>query len=161
QTTVRPSGTTTYTLTAKGNGGVQQRNVNVIVEPKAVAAAPKPLVAPKTAAAVIDEPALIQQVLNNFKAAYNAHDMARMRGVWTGMSKSQAHGLENFFKGNSGAKVEDDCPASSLSVTGESAQWACKETTTLVVSGRPLSSSHDIRFSFVKRNGTWSISERN
>ncbi|MGB7191510.1 MAG: PEGA domain-containing protein, partial [Acidobacteriaceae bacterium] len=160
QTTVRPSATTTYTLTAKGNGGVQQRNVNVIVEAKAVAAAPKPAAVTK-AAPVIDEPALIQQALNNFKGAYNAHDMARMRGVWTGMSKSQAHGLENFFKGNSGAKVEDDCPASSLSVTGDSAQWACKETTTLVVSGRQLSSAHDIRFSFVKKNGSWSISERN
>ncbi|MGB7191367.1 MAG: hypothetical protein WBD10_14595, partial [Acidobacteriaceae bacterium] len=160
QTSVRPSVTTTYTLTAKGTSGVQQRNVNVIVEPKAVAAAPKPTAVPK-ATPTIDEPALLQQVLNNFKAAYNAHDMARMRGVWTGMSKSQAHGLENFFKGNSGAKVQDDCPASSLSVTGESAQWACKETTTLVVSGRPLSSSHDIRFSFAKRNGTWSITERN
>lgn len=158
QTTVRPDQTTTYTLTAKGPSGTQQRSVNIIVEPKAVAAAPKPAAAP---APVVDESALIRQVLGNFKAAYNAHDMGRMRGVWTGMSKSQARGLENFFKGNSGAKVEDDCPASSLSITGDSAQWACKETTTLIVSGRPLSSAHDIRFSFAKKNGTWSIAERN
>ena len=87
--------------------------------------------------------------------------MARMRGVWTGMSKSQAKGLENFFKSYPGSTVQDACSASALSVSGDSAQWACKETTTLKVSGREISSAHDIRFSFVKKNGAWSISERN
>lgn len=159
QTTVRPGSTTSYTLTAKGPAGTQQRMVNIIVEPKMVAAA-KPAPAPKPVATV-NEPALVEAALNSFKSAYNAHDMGRMRAAWTGMSSSQARGLEHFFKGNPGAKVQDDCPASSLSISGDSAQWACRETTTLIVSGRPLSSAHDIRFSFVKKNGAWSISERN
>jgi len=159
ETTVRPSATTSYTLTAKGPTGTQQRTVNIIVEPKTVAAA-KPAAAPKPVATV-NEPALVEAALNSFKSAYNAHDMGRMRAVWTGMSKSQAHGLDNFFKGNPGAKVQDDCPASSLSISGDSAQWPCKETTTLIVSGRTISSSHPITFSFSKKNGTWSISARN
>lgn len=159
ETTVRPSATTSYTLTAKGPAGTQQRTVNIIVEPKMVAAA-KPAPAPKPVATV-NEPALVEAALNSFKSAYNAHDMGRMRAVWTGMSKSQAHGLESFFKGNPGAKVQDDCPASSLSISGDSAQWPCKETTTLIVSGRTISSSHPITFSFSKKNGAWSISARN
>jgi serine/threonine-protein kinase len=159
QTTVRPSTTTTYILTAKGNGGMQMRPVNIIVEPKVIAAA-KPAAAPMPVQTV-NESALVQQVLNNFKAAYNAHDLAKVRAVWTGMSSSQSRGLEHFFKGNPGAKVQDNCPASSLSISGDSAQWACKETTTLIISGRSLASAHDIRFSFVKKNGEWSISERN
>lgn len=159
ETTVRPGATTSYTLTAKGPSGTLQRSVNIIVEPKAVAAA-KPESAPKPVATV-NEPALVQAALNSFKSAYNAHDMGRMRAVWTGMSKSQAHGLESFFKGNPGAKVQDDCPASSLSLSGDSAQWPCKETTTLIVSGRTISSSHPITFSFSKKNGAWSISARN
>jgi hypothetical protein len=161
QTTVRPAQTTTYTLTAKGPSGTQQRTVNIIVEAKVIAAAPRPAAAAPAPTPTVDEPALIRQVLNSFQAAYNAHDMGRMRGVWTGMSKSQAKGLENFFKSYPGSKVQDACSASALSVSGDSAQWACKETTTLKVSGREISSAHDIRFSFVKKNGAWSISERN
>ncbi|MGH9588124.1 MAG: hypothetical protein ACRD3F_14325, partial [Acidobacteriaceae bacterium] len=68
---------------------------------------------------------------------------------------------ENFFKGNAGAKVQDECSASALNISGESAQWPCKETTTLAVSGRTISSSHPITFSFSKKNGAWTISERN
>ncbi|HEU4982220.1 MAG TPA: protein kinase [Acidobacteriaceae bacterium] len=161
QTTVRPAQTTTYTLTAKGPSGTQQRTVNIIVEAKVIAAAPRPAAAAPAPTPTVDEPALIRQVLNSFQAAYNAHDMGRMRGVWTGMSKSQAKGLENFFKSYPGSKVQDACSVSALSVSGDSAQWACKETTTLKVSGREISSAHDIRFSFVKKNGAWSISERN
>ncbi|MGH9585600.1 MAG: protein kinase domain-containing protein, partial [Acidobacteriaceae bacterium] len=159
QTTVRPTASTSYTLTAKGPAGTQQRSINIVVEPKMVAAAkPAPEATPK-AAPTVSEPALVEAALNSFRAAYNAHDMGRMRAVWTGMSKSQARGLENFFKGNAGAKVQDECSASSLNISGEAAQWPCKETTTLVVSGRTISSSHPITFSFSKKNGAWTISE--
>lgn len=156
ETTIRPSATTTYILTAKGGGGTQQRPINIIVEAKA----DKPAVAAAKPVQTVDEASLVQEAINSFKSAYNAHDMARMRAAWTGISSQQERGLQNFFKGNPGAKVQENCSASSLNISGESAQWACNETTTLVVSGRPLISSHDITFSFVKKNGGWSISER-
>jgi serine/threonine-protein kinase len=160
QTTVRPSATTTYTLTAEGSGGTQQRPINIVVEPKVITGETKPVAPAPAPVQAVDEASLVKATVNGFEAAYNAHDMARIRAVWTGMSSSQERGLQNFFKGNPGSKVQDSCPASSLNISGESAQWACNETTTLIIGGRPLVSSHEIRFSFVKKNGGWFISER-
>ena len=156
ETTVRPQNSTTYVLTAKGNSGVQQRSVNIIVEAKVEKAA----AAPVKAAPAVDERSLIQAALNNFKAAWNTHDMGRMQAAWTGIKPQQAKGLQNFFKGNPEAKVSDDCSPSALNISGETAEWSCTETTTIVSGGKPLSSAHGIRFSFAKKNGAWTIMDR-
>jgi eukaryotic-like serine/threonine-protein kinase len=156
---VTPSTTTTYVLTAKGTGGTQQKSVSIAVA--ATKAAPPPPVTP--AAPVIthvDDTALLREAVNNFKSAYNAHDMARMQAAWIGLRPQQAKGFQSFFKENPGASVRDDCAPSSLSVAGETAEWTCTETTTIIVNGKPQPNSRPIRFSFVKKNGAWSISDR-
>ncbi|MDE3186500.1 MAG: protein kinase [Acidobacteriota bacterium] len=160
QTTVRPLATTTYMLTAKGSSGTQQRSVNIVVEPRVEkAAAPAPAPAAKVPPAV-DERALVEGTLNSFKAAWNAHDMARMRAAWAGMSPQQAKGLQSFFKDNPKASVADDCPSSALHIAGDTADWACTETTTIISGGRPLSSAHSIHFTFARKGGTWIIADR-
>ena len=156
QTIIRPSSTTTYTLTAKGNGGIQQRQINVLVVPKAVAQAPTPAPA---APVQVDETSLVKAAINNFTAAYNAHNLARMQTVWN-MKPGQAKGFESFFKNFPSAKVEENCPASSLNISGTSAQWACRETLTIEVSGRPQTTSHEFNYSLAKRNGEWTIADR-
>ena len=156
ETTVRPNSTTTYTLTAKGNGGTQQRSVNIIVEPK-IEKQPAPISkSPQPA----DDTALLQGVISNFNAALGAHDVARMQAVWAGMKSSQAKGFQSFFKSNPDAKMSDSCTPFSLTVSGSTAEWVCNETTTIMSGGKPRSSTHSIRFTFEKKNGTWTIADR-
>jgi eukaryotic-like serine/threonine-protein kinase len=156
QTTVRPSGNTTYTLTAKGNGGTQQRTVNVIVEPRV---APVSVPAPPAAKAV-DETALLREVQSHFQSALNSRDVGRIQAAWAAMSAQQSRGLQKFFKDDPDATIKDDCPDSSLHISGDTAQWACTETTTIKINGKPQPSSHPIRFFFVKKNDAWLIAER-
>ena len=156
QTTVRPAGNTTYVLTAKGSNGTQQRSVNIIVEPKVE----KPAAPAPSAPQPVNESALIQAALEKFSSAYNSHDIGGMRAIWTGMNSGQAKGFKSFFKDNPGAKVSENCPASALTISGDTANWNCTETTTITSGGRPMSSGHGIRFTFAKKGGTWTIAER-
>ncbi len=157
ETTVRPLSTTTYLLTARGNGGTQQRSVNVVVEPKIdKPAATTAVRAPQP----VDDTSLLQAALSNFKSAWNTHDMGRMQAAWTGMKPQQAKGLQSFFKDNPAATVSEECPSSSLSISGDTANWSCTETSTITSGGRPLSSAHNIRFTFTKKSGTWTIADR-
>jgi hypothetical protein len=115
-----------------------------------VASAPKP----------VDETAAVEGALNNFKSAWNAHDMGRLQAAWAGMQPQQAKALQSFFKDFSNAKVADECPSSSLSISGDSASWACTEITTIFLGGKPQSTPHNIRFTFARRKGIWTIVDR-
>ncbi len=160
---VSPSTDTTYTLTAKGTGGTLQKSVRVTVEPKKVEVqppAPPPSTSSSTPIRPVDEAALLQEVVSRFESAYNSHDIARMKSAWTGMNAQQSKGFQSFFKGNPEATVKDNCTHSSLTISGDTAQWACTETTTVKSGGKLQGSSRPIRFSFVKNSGAWSISDR-
>jgi hypothetical protein len=158
QTTVRPQSSTTYVLTAKGASGTQQRSVNVVVEPKIEKSSP-PAPAPSLFGPG-DDTAQIRQALNNFEGAWNAHDMERIRVAWGGISSQQVKALQSFFKDEPNSKVSDDCSLSALSISGSTAKWGCNETTTIVVGGKPQSSTHSIHFTFSKKTGTWTVAER-
>jgi hypothetical protein len=151
QTTVHPQTSTTYVLTAKGAGGPQQRSVSVVIESKAEKSqSPAPsLLGPN------DEPARVQQALNSFQSAWNAHDMSQIRETWSGISSKQTHALETFFKDQPNAKVSDDCSLPALKISGNTAKWSCTETTTIVVGGKPQASTHSVQFTFSKKSGSW------
>ena len=158
QTTVRPEASTTYVLTATGNGGTQQRSVNIVVEPKPAAvpaAAPAPAV-PKP----VDETALLAAVVQRFNGALAAHNVDAMRALWPGMNKGQEKGFQNFFRNNPGAKMSDSCTAFSLTISGETATWTCNESTTIIAGGRPMTSQHSISYTFKKAGGNWIIAGR-
>jgi predicted Ser/Thr protein kinase len=160
QTTVRPESSTSYVLTAAGPGGTQQRSVNITVTPKQ-AAAPAPAPAPAPAAPKgADDTALLQALVQRFNGALAAHSVDGMRALWPGMNKNQEKGFQNFFKSNPGARMSDSCTAFSLTVSGESANWVCNETTTIIAGGRPMTSQHSITFGFKKSGGNWIIADR-
>ena len=150
---VKPSGKTTYTLVAIGNDGqarTQQVSVTVIVpQPQLPSARPSS-----------DDRALLIQLIRDFESAYNSQDIARVKSVWSGMTPGQSRQIQAFFKGNPEATVKDDCVTSSLSVTGDTAQWSCAETTTVKSNNGKPQKPHPIKFSFIKKNDSWSISER-
>lgn len=134
QTTVRPTTNTTYTLIAKGNGGTQQRSLNILVEARPVAPA---VSAPTTAPTPhVDDKALLKQVVREFEGAFNSHDTGKVKSVWVGMNSEQNKLLQGLFKSNPEARVREECPDSSLSIQGDHAQWACTEVTSIKSSGK-------------------------
>lgn len=159
QTTVRPESSTTYVLTAAGNGGTLQRSINIIVEPKPAANPPAPTQAPSQPQPV-DEASLVRAAVEKFNAALGAHNVNAMKAIWPSMKSGQEKGFQNFFKSNPGAKMSDSCTPFSLTISGNSATWVCNETTTITANGRPNTSEHSIRFSFKKTNGGWIIEDR-
>jgi serine/threonine-protein kinase len=158
QKEVSPAGNTTYQLIAKGSGGTQQKTINIIVEPKTIAAqpsAPAP-VAPQA----VDPSTVIQGVVNTFESAYNSHDIGRIQASWTGIKPAQAKALQNFFKDQPTSKVSDSCSPGELTISGDSASWNCTETSTFNSGGRMQSHSQAIRFAFARKNGSWTIVSR-
>ena len=104
----------------------------------------------------VDEGALVQGAINNFNAALKTHDVGQMQAV--GIKPGEARGWQSFFRSNPGATVVDTCPASALSISGDTANWSCTETTTIAPGGKPA--AHPIRFTFVKKSGAWTIADR-
>jgi eukaryotic-like serine/threonine-protein kinase len=155
QRQVTPSSNATFELVAKGNGGVQQRTINIVVEPKQVVAAPAP-VPPPPSPQPVDQTALLQAVINNFNAALAAHDVGRMRSVWAGMTPQVEKKWQGFFKSLPKAKVSESCPAGSLNVSGDSATWSC--TITTLIPGAPAQ-PQGVRFTLAKRNDAWVITD--
>ncbi len=150
QTAISPRTTTAYLLTARGNGGTQQRTVNVLVEQP-----PPPVVNPTPA---VDEKATIAAVMANFNAALQVHNVARMQMIWTGMSAKQGKDFQGLFKNYPEAAISDNCSPSSLTISGDTASWTCTETTQII----PKSAPHIqmIQVTLSKRNGSWTITER-
>jgi ketosteroid isomerase-like protein len=161
QTTVQPQSTTTYTLTAAGNGGSQQKSITIEVQPKQVAVAqPAPVVQQPQPQQPADPTAQIREALNSFNSAFNAADAARMQQAWPSMSGAQLSGFKTFFQQNPGSKVSDDCPASGLTISGDAATWSCTETMTLMTGGKAHPSQHRMLIAFAKKNGSWVIGNR-
>jgi serine/threonine-protein kinase len=160
QKEVSPAGNTTYRLIAKGNGGTQQQTVSIVVEPKAAAVAPPSPLPVAVAPQPIDQSALLQAVINNFDAAFDAHDVARMGSIWTGMKPNQAKQFQDFFKGQPAAKVSDSCSPAALNLMGDTANWSCNETSTYNSGGKMQSHSVIIHFTFARKGGGWTILDR-
>jgi len=159
---VSPSTDTTYTLTAKGTGGPLQKSVKITVEPKKVEVQPPPPPPPTPSSTPIrpaDDRVPLQEVMRHFQSALDSHDAGKIQAVWAG---NKSRDFQSFLKKNPEAVVKDDCSPSSLVLAGEtSAQWTCTETITIKSGGRSQPpTSRQIRFSFVKNNGAWSISDR-
>jgi hypothetical protein len=150
QTTLRPATTTTYTLTATGDGGPQTRSITITVQPKTVE--PRPPTQP-----AVDDVKAIQATVAKFQNLWNAHDIAQLKTIWTGMTPQQEHLLGDAFrKGLKDAKVSESC--SPLPPTGDSVTWSCSEATS--IPGVPPQ-SHGVRFTFVKRGDGWYVGAKN
>ncbi|MBV8282062.1 MAG: PEGA domain-containing protein [Candidatus Eremiobacteraeota bacterium] len=155
---ISPNTTTTYTLTAKGPGGTLQKSVTVAVTKKAVLAATPPQ--PATAEASprpADESAALRAAVGRYQAAYNSHQIDQIRAAWPTLPSGLEKAMRDSFKDHPEIKVNIDCP-SSPNVSGDTARWACRLTTTLMSGGKPSSSSSNVPFTFARRDGNWVIS---
>ena len=162
-TILRPSKTTTYTLTAKGNGGTQQRSLTVMVEAApAPAPTPVPTPAPTPAPAPVADPrAPIQAAVNAFVAAFNAHNTGAMHNVWVTMTAKDIKSFQDTFSGLPTISMTENCQPGSLIISGDSADWTCTETTKFLNNGKPETTPpHSVHFGFARKGGAWVISSR-
>ena len=141
---ISPQTTTTYTLIAKGPGGVQQATTTVTVTKTPPAPPPPP-----------DDKALLKKVLSEFQAALNSRDTGRIKAVWVGMDAGQTKTLQGFFNQNPEGKLTEECPESALSLEGDRAQWACTAITTIKVSGKMTPFPKKEVLTFAKKGDNW------
>jgi hypothetical protein len=105
-----------------------------------------------------DDAILVQAALSQFDSALALRDMSQLEAA--GIQPGRVKGWQKFFKNNPQAKVTDNCPAPSLVILGDTANWDCVETATIISEGKPLPFAHIIRFTFTRKNGGWTISDR-
>jgi hypothetical protein len=107
---------------------------------------------------VVQEASGVQEVLDRFDSGLAAHDIQQLQA--SGIEPVSAKGWQRFFKSNPEAKVTDECPVTSLFIAGDKALWNCMETSTITSAGKPVQYAHMIQFTFTKKDGSWSISDR-
>jgi hypothetical protein len=100
----------------------------------------------------------VQAALNQFDSAIASHNVGLLLAV--GIQPARARGWQKFFRENPEASVRDDCPQSALAISGDTANWYCTETATIVSERRPVSFQKVIRFTFTRSSGVWMISDR-
>jgi eukaryotic-like serine/threonine-protein kinase len=153
---ISPKITTTYTLIAKGPGGSQQKPVTVVVNKKPELKSnsnPEPPVEVSRK----DESALLREVVDRYRSAYNEHDVEKVRAAWPTLPSGTAKNMQNSFK-DPAVKLTIDC-SSSPNISEDNAEWACRQTTNYTSSGKVVTSPpNKVTFSFAKKNGNWVIS---
>ena len=111
-----------------------------------------------TAPRTVYEADLVQAALSQFDSALALRDIGQLQAA--GVQPVSLKRWQRFFKSNPSDSVTDNCPASALVITGDTANWSCTETATVLSEGKPLPFMYVIRFTFTKKNGAWTISDR-
>jgi serine/threonine protein kinase len=143
---VSPAQTTTYLLTAKGNGGSATAKASVEVGPKSA------------------NPADVQgikETLARFKGAYDSMDIAAIQREWPSLTQTQADAMKTTFVGLVSLRLNDDCDGVPT-ITGDAATWTCRETLTYVLEQhrKVLPVHKTVMYHFNKAGGKWYIDSR-
>jgi hypothetical protein len=107
---------------------------------------------------LVNEALQVQDAVNRFDTALASRDVQQL--LASGIEPASVKGWQRFFRDNPRATVIDRCSGTDLSISGDTANWSCKETSVIVSDGKPVQFAHDIRFTFTRKNGEWMISDR-
>lgn len=107
---------------------------------------------------LVNDALQVQDALNRFDSALASRDVQQL--LASGIEPASVKGWQRFFKDNPRATVTDSCSGSDLSISGNIANWSCKETSIILSDGKPVQFAHNIRFTFTRKNGEWTISDR-
>jgi len=152
---VRPDKTTTYTLTARGQGGSDSRSIQVAVTEKPVVVE-KPVVAENP-----DLKAVRETIEQRYKEAYESMVISDLVGIWPTISKQQKDAINSGFKSSRAIKVREEC--GQPAVSGDTAHCACKEFViyTTMDNKRLPAPAASITFDLKKNpDGKWYIQNR-
>jgi serine/threonine protein kinase len=125
---VEPNGRTTYTLTAKGPGGTDSKQVTLDVVAPAAPAPAAPATASNSDA---------RQCIDSFKAAYELRNTDELTKVWPSLASNakQKNALDSIFRLTQKVVLQDQC-AEPPSVSGDTVHYQCRETVTYTSGGR-------------------------
>jgi serine/threonine-protein kinase len=105
-----------------------------------------------------DDGELIRDVVFKFNSALHSHDLPEMQKLWPSMSAGQARSFQKLFKETPDISISDACASASLTMSGDSANLICTETSLTDKKDQPR--PHAIQIVLAKKNGSWSISDR-
>ena len=145
---VEPNNRNTYTLTAKGPGGTDSRQVTIDVVPPAAPAETAPatapaVTAPATAPATAPPVASMttrsseaRECIDRFKSAYELKSIDELTKVWPSLAgNGQAkNAFETFFRLTQKVVLQEQC-VEPPSVSGDTARYQCSETVTNISRG--------------------------
>jgi hypothetical protein len=118
----------------------------------------RPAITIPPACQLVNDALQVQDAVNRFDTALASRDVQQLLAA--GIEPSSVKGWQRFFKDNPRATVTDSCSGNDLSISGDTANWSCKETSVIQSDGKPVQYAHNIRFTFTRKNGEWTISDR-
>jgi hypothetical protein len=154
---VAPTGSTTYTLTAKGPGGSLTKSVPIRVE---APPPPEPKVTPTAPTAPPRLDAVRETIEQRYKDAYESMVIEELQKVWPTMTKQQKEAINSTFKAYKAIRARYSC--SDPTINGDSASCACKETVTYTTKDNKLQPpmSASILFQLKKSGQGWLVQGR-
>jgi serine/threonine protein kinase len=140
---VSPARTTTFVLTARGSGGITNAKVSIAVGPNPA------------------DVQSIKETMARFKGAYDSMDISALQREWPSLTQTQADAIKTTFVGLTSLRLNDDCE-DSPAISGDMAEWTCKETMTYFIKGQHQTTPvrHTITFHFKRAEGKWSVDRR-
>lgn len=153
---VKPSKTTAYTLTARGQGGVDTRTAQVIVEARVLPSPQPPQPEPPQPRAEDPEVKAIRDLFAQYKDAYDTMDIGELKQVWPSIPKDTEKALRVTFKNAKTIKVHLKCD--DPVIQGNLAQSNCTESLVYTMDNQQKpTSTVSISFHLHKANGAWHI----
>jgi len=130
---IEPNGRTTYTLTTKGPGGTDSKQVTVDVAAPAATAATAPAATASTTTSVSDA----KQCIDRFTVAYELKTIDDLTKAWPSLADNTKgkSAFENIFKLTQKVVLQEQC-AEPPSVSGDTAHYQCSENLTNIAGGR-------------------------
>jgi hypothetical protein len=132
--TVTPQQTTTYRLTAKGEGGVASTTVAVEVIPAPVVA-PAPVTPASSAGA--SETLAVKAALDRYREAYESESLPDVLKAWPSASKGDQSQMNLTFKMMNAIRIE--WQDQDVHIDGTTATMKCIQTTTYTRLGKKQS----------------------
>ena len=149
---VNPSQTTTYTLTAKGQGGdLVKKSVTVAVSVTG-AVKEKPTTSSSSEA---------KQCLDRFKDAYESLSPDELRKVWISFGNKSKRAYEDSIKGAQAIRLQED-QCTETSVSEDTVRFRCNETMTFTYDKKrqPPTKPNTVEFDCKKTSGGWVVENR-
>jgi hypothetical protein len=149
---VTPDKTATFTIEAKGPGGMVTNMATVTVLPKG---------APTLKGPELSDIAAIRSALDQLQDAYASVSIDEMVKAWPSLNKDKKRkkGLDDLFKRVQALRVKySDCTTPSLS--GDTAKISCTQSMTSTISGKVQPPQvNPVKIVLKKNSGTWLVNE--
>lgn len=156
--TLTPQQSTTYRLTAKGEGGASaSSSLEVMVMPTSQQTWDK-VGAAVAAIAGSPENREVQAALTRYREAYESESVDDVRKAWPSVGKNDQKNMKTVFDQFNAIRLTLNCPDGEIHIAGETATAACRQTFTYTQKGKKLPEQASANtFRLKKVGGVWVV----